>query len=224
MSLRAWLTTRDHKRIAILYALAITFFFFLGGVAATLIRLNLIEPTGSLLTAETYNKTFTFHGVVMVWFFLIPSIPATLGNFLLPLMIGARDVAFPRLNLASWYLYRRRRAVHHCRADLGGAWIPAGRFTRRFRRMFSNTQRNARGRRAYSSPDSPPSSPDSTSSSPSTVAHTGMTWFRLPLFVWGIYATSLVLVLATPVLAMTLALIGLERLVARRHLRSRAGR
>jgi len=100
----AWLTTRDHKRIGILYALAITMFFIMGGVAATLIRLDLLEP-GGLLDAETYNKAFTFHGVIMVWFFLIPSIPASLGNFLLPLMIGARDVAFPRLNLASWYLF-----------------------------------------------------------------------------------------------------------------------
>ncbi|MCT6953376.1 cbb3-type cytochrome c oxidase subunit I, partial [Salmonella enterica] len=83
----------------------ITFFFLLGGFAAAMIRINLIEPQGALMSAETYNKAFTFHGVVMVWFFLIPSIPATLGNFLLPLMIGARDVAFPRLNLFSWYLY-----------------------------------------------------------------------------------------------------------------------
>src|SRR5690606_18738552 len=104
-SLRSWLGTHDHKRIAILYALGITFFFFLGGLAAALIRLELVTPAGDVLSAETYNKAFTFHGVVMVWFFLIPSIPATLGNFLLPLMIGARDMAFPRLNLFSWYLY-----------------------------------------------------------------------------------------------------------------------
>src|SRR5581483_3828625 len=102
--LRSWLTTHDHKRIAILYALGITTFFFLGGLAAAMMRLELVTPYGTLMSAETYNKTFTFHGVVMVWFFLIPSIPATLGNFLLPLMIGARDVAFPRLNLFSWYL------------------------------------------------------------------------------------------------------------------------
>src|SRR5439155_5573259 len=104
-SLRSWLTTTDHKRIAILYAIAITAFFFLGGAAATLIRLELATPAGDLVSADTYNKLFTLHGVVMVWFFLIPSIPATLGNFLVPLMIGAREVAFPRLNLLSWYIY-----------------------------------------------------------------------------------------------------------------------
>src|SRR3954462_7553771 len=104
-TLRSWLTTRDHKRIAILYAIAITLFFFLGGAAAALIRLELMTPQGDLVTADTYNKLFTIHGVVMVWFFLIPSIPATLGNFLLPLMIGAREVAFPRLNILSWYIY-----------------------------------------------------------------------------------------------------------------------
>ena len=104
-TLRSWLLTHDHKRIGLLYTASITFFFFLGAVAATLIRLTLIHADGRLMSAETYNKTFTFHGVVMVWFFLIPSIPSTLGNFLLPLMIGARDVAFPRLNLFSWYLY-----------------------------------------------------------------------------------------------------------------------
>src|SRR3569623_423034 len=104
-SLRSWLVTHDHKRIGVLYGIGITFFFFLGGLVAALIRWELVTPAGDRVSAETYNKMFTFHGVVMVWFFLIPSIPATLGNFLLPLMIGARDVEFPRLNLFSWYLY-----------------------------------------------------------------------------------------------------------------------
>ena len=97
--LRSWLLTTDHKRIAILYFAGITLFFFIGGAAATLIRLELITPQADLVTSDVYNRLFTMHGVVMVWFFLIPSIPATLGNFLLPLMIGARDLAFPRLNL-----------------------------------------------------------------------------------------------------------------------------
>ncbi len=100
-----------------LYAISITLFFFVGGAAATLMRLELITPTGDLVSAETYNKLFTMHGVIMVWFFLIPSIPSTFGNFLVPLMIGARDLAFPRLNLASWYLYVARRSVHGRCAD-----------------------------------------------------------------------------------------------------------
>ena len=104
-TLRSWLFTHDHKRIALLYMISITGFFFLGGAAATLIRLELLTPAGDLVDAHTYNELFTVHGVVMVWFFLIPSIPATLGNFLIPLMIGAREVAFPRLNLLSWYIY-----------------------------------------------------------------------------------------------------------------------
>src|SRR5437016_1354190 len=102
---KSWLLTTDHKRIALLYLASITFFFFLGGLFAVLIRLELLTPQGDLVQAETYNRLFTMHGVVMVFFFLIPSIPAVLGNFLLPLMIGARDVAFPRLNLASWYIH-----------------------------------------------------------------------------------------------------------------------
>src|SRR5690349_21161004 len=104
-SLRSWVFTTDHKRIAILYLISITLFFFIGGAAATLMRLELVTPQGDLLTAEGYNRAFTLHGVVMVWFFLIPSIPVTFGNFLVPLMIGAKDLAFPRLNLLSWYIY-----------------------------------------------------------------------------------------------------------------------
>ncbi|MBV8855016.1 MAG: cbb3-type cytochrome c oxidase subunit I, partial [Sinobacteraceae bacterium] len=133
-----WLSTRDHKRIAILYALSITFFFFLGGAAATLIRLNLVTPDGALLQADTYNKAFTFHGVVMVWFFLIPSIPATLGNFLLPLMIGARDVAFPRLNLVSWYLFVVG-GLFTIAALLAGGVDTGWTFYTPFSTMFSNS-------------------------------------------------------------------------------------
>src|SRR3954471_15214523 len=102
---RSWLLTVDHKRIAILYMIGITFFFFIGGAAATLIRLELMTPTGDLMTADQYNKMFTAHGVMMVFFFLIPSIPAVMGNFLVPIMIGARDMAFPKINLLSWYLF-----------------------------------------------------------------------------------------------------------------------
>ena len=103
--LRSSLLTTDHKRIAWLYLASITFFFFIGGAAATWMRLELATPAGDLVQADTYNKLFTLHGVVMVWFFLVPAVPATLGNFLLPLMLGAKDLAFPRLNLLSWYIY-----------------------------------------------------------------------------------------------------------------------
>ena len=99
-----WLLTTDHKRIAILYAIMVTAFFVIGGAAAVLMRLELASPTPTFLTDDGYNRVFTLHGVIMVWFFLVPLIPTTLGNFLLPLMIGAPDVAFPKLNLASWYL------------------------------------------------------------------------------------------------------------------------
>jgi cytochrome c oxidase subunit I len=103
--LKSWLLTQDHKRIAILYLLTTIFFFAIGGTAAALIRLELLTPAGDLVAADTYNKLFSIHGIIMVFFFLVPIAPAVLGNFLIPLMIGARDVAFPRLNLASWYLF-----------------------------------------------------------------------------------------------------------------------
>src|SRR4051795_7340176 len=104
-TVRSWLLTKDHKRIAILYMLGVTFFFLIGGMFATMIRLELMTPAGDLMQAENYNKMFTMHGIMMVFFFLIPAIPAVLGNFLMPIMIGARDLAFPRLNLLSWYLF-----------------------------------------------------------------------------------------------------------------------
>src|SRR5918997_4470553 len=104
-SVWSWLLTVDHKRIGLLYMASLTLFFLLGGAAATLVRLELLTPQGDLLQAEAYNKMFTIHGVVMIWLFLLPSIPAVLGNFLVPMMVGARDMAFPRLNLMSWWVF-----------------------------------------------------------------------------------------------------------------------
>ncbi|MBV9125039.1 MAG: cbb3-type cytochrome c oxidase subunit I, partial [Planctomycetes bacterium] len=99
---RSWLLTKDHKRIGLMYLISITIFFFIGGFAITIDRLNLMTPEGRLIEADTYNRLFTLHGVIMVFFFLVPGIPATLGNFFLPIMIGAKDLAFPRINLLSW--------------------------------------------------------------------------------------------------------------------------
>jgi hypothetical protein len=122
--LKSWLLTKDHKRIALLYLGSITFFFFIGGLYALMIRLELLTPQGDLLQSTTYNKVFTQHGIIMIFFFLIPSIPATLGNFLIPMMIGAKDLAFPRINLLSWYIFLapveraaqgQRRTTSDCR-------------------------------------------------------------------------------------------------------------
>jgi cytochrome c oxidase subunit 1 len=103
--LLSWLTTGDHKRIAILYLISISFFFLVGGIFAGLIRLELLTPQPDLMASDTYNKMFSMHGIVMVFLFLVPSVPATLGNFLIPIMLGAKDLAFPKINLLSWYLY-----------------------------------------------------------------------------------------------------------------------
>src|SRR5262245_5951307 len=102
---KSWLLTTDHKRIGLLYLVSITFFFLIGSLFAVLIRLELMTPPGDLVSSETYNRLFSMHGIIMIFFFLIPSIPTVLGNFVIPMMIGARDLAFPRLNLLSWYLF-----------------------------------------------------------------------------------------------------------------------
>ncbi|MFN2412805.1 MAG: cbb3-type cytochrome c oxidase subunit I, partial [Pyrinomonadaceae bacterium] len=104
-TLKSWLLTKDHKRIAIMYLISISFFFFLGSIYASAIRLELLTPATDLLESQTYNKVFTQHGVIMIFFFLIPSIPAMLGNFLIPIMIGAKDLALPKINLLSLYIY-----------------------------------------------------------------------------------------------------------------------
>ena len=149
----------DHKRIALLYLMSITFFFFIGGFFALLIRLELLTPAGDLVQSDTYNKLFTMHGQVMVFFFLIPAVPAVLGNFLIPLMIGAKDLAFPRINLLSWYLY-----------IIGGTAddLHDPQWRRRYRldllhapqHRVPENQRCLRRARVSSSPASPRFSPD----------------------------------------------------------------
>ena len=209
-SLWSWLSSVDHKRIAVLYAISITLFFFIGGAAATLIRLELVTPAGDVVSAETYNKLFTMHGVIMVWFFLIPSIPSTMGNFLVPLMIGARDLAFPRLNLASWYLYIAG-GVFTVGALLLGGVDTGWTFYTPFSTMFSNTHVFAAVAGVFVVGFSTILTGINFIVTIHTMRAPGMTWFRLPLFIWCMYATSVIFVLATPVLAMTLFLMSIER-------------
>ena len=206
----SWLLTTDHKRIAILYMISITLFFFIGGAAAVLFRLELMTPKGDLLISETYNKLFTLHGVVLVFFYLVPSIPAVLGNFLLPMMIGARDLAFPKLNLASWYIYMAGGTLSVWALVTGGVdtgWT--------FYTPYSTTYANSNVILMALGIFVAGFSSILTGLNFMVTIHTmrapGLTWFRLPLFVWAHYATSLIMVLGTPVLAITLLLVALER-------------
>ena len=207
----SWLLTKDHKRIAILYLVSVTVMFFIGGFAISVARLHLLTPEGALVPGDTYNRLFTLHGVIMVFFFLVPVVPAALGNFVLPLMIGAKDLALPRLNLLSWYLYAIG-AVWTLYAMIAGG-VDTG-WT--FYTPYSS---------AATHYDVVPTmigvviagfSSLLTGLNFIVTIHwmraPGMTWFRLPIFVWTLYATSIIFLLAVPVLAMALTLVVVERL------------
>jgi len=206
----SWLLSTDHKRIAILYMISLTLFFFVGGAAAVLFRLELMTPQGDLVLAETYNKLFTLHGVIMVWFFLIPSVPTVLGNFLIPMMIGARDLAFPRLNLASWYLFVAG-GLFTVWAMVTGGVDTGWTFYTPYSSTYANTRVMLTAIGVFVSGFSTILTGLNFIVTIHTMRAPGMTWFRLPLFVWAHYANSLIMVLATPVLAVTLLLIGMER-------------
>ena len=209
---RSWLLTTDHKRIGLLYLVSITLMFFIGGAAAVLFRLELATPAGDLVQAETYNKLFTLHGVVMVFFFLIPSIPATLGNFLVPMMIGARDLAFPRLNLASWYVFVIG-ATFTLSATLAGGVDTGWTFYTPYSSVYSNTYVALTVVGIFIVGFSSILTALNFIVTVHTMRAPGLTWFRLPLFIWSLYATSLVIMLGTPVIAITLVLVALERLL-----------
>ncbi len=208
--LKSWLFTTDHKRIGILYLLSITFFFALGGLYATAIRLELLTPAGDMVQPDTYNRLFTMHGILMVFFFLVPSIPAVLGNFLLPLMIGAKDVAFPRLNLASWYMYMFGAGFTMYALFMGGVdtgWT----FYTPFSSTYSNSYVAAVAVGIFINGFSSIFTGINFMVTIHRMRAPGMTWSRLPLFVWSHYATSLIMVLGTPVLAITIVLLAMER-------------
>ena len=207
---KSWLLTTDHKRIGLLYLASITLYFFLGGAFAVLIRLHLLTPEGALVRAETYNKFFTMHGIIMVFFFLIPSIPAVLGNFLIPLMIGARDLAFPRLNLASWYIFNLG-ALFTLYAVASGGVDTGWTFYTPYSSLYSNSHVVAAALGIFIAGFSSILTGLNFIVTIHTMRAPGMTWFRLPIFVWAHYATSIIFVLGTPVLAITLGLVALER-------------
>jgi cytochrome c oxidase subunit 1 len=207
----SWLYTLDHKRIGILYLCGITLAFLVGGIMAMLIRLELIHTGRTIMGAETYNQVFTLHGIVMIFLFIIPSIPAALGNFFLPIMLGAKDVAFPRLNLTSFYLWVigaifTITAILTKGVDTGWTfytpysvqsqtsviWMGLGIFILGFSSIFTGLNFVVTIHK---------------------LRMPGMGWFDMPLFIWSLYGTALIQVLATPVLGITLLLLVAERVL-----------
>jgi len=208
---RSWLLTRDHKRIALLYLFTTAFFFVIGGTAAAIIRLELLTPAGDLVSSDTYNKLFSIHGIIMVFFFLVPIAPAVLGNFLIPLMIGAKDVALPRINLFSWYLFVTGGCVELYMMIAGGVdtgWT----FTTPLSTHYVNTHVVGAAMGIFIAGFSSILTGLNFIVTIHKMRAPGMTWFRLPLFIWSYYATSIIFVLATPVIAISMVLIVLERL------------
>lgn len=207
----SWLTTLDHKRIGLMYLATVLTFFFLGGVFALLIRMELFTPGQTIMDAATYNKMFTYHGAIMVFLVIIPAVPGSIGNFVLPMMCGAKDVAFPRLNLFSYYLYLAGAIFASSALFLRGAdtgWtfytpysiqtsttmilVIFGAFIAGFASILTGLNFIVTIHKLRAP---------------------GLTWSRLPLFCWAVYATSIIQVLATPVLAITLVLLMMERIL-----------
>jgi cytochrome c oxidase subunit I len=207
--IKTWLYTVDHKRIGVMYLWSVLAAFFLGGIMALLVRIELLTPKQTIMTAEAYNQVFTLHGVIMVFLFIIPSVPAALGNFVLPLMLGAKDVAFPRLNLLSLYIYWFGALMALSAIVLGGVdtgWT--------FYTPYSTTTGGAVSLMVMAAFVMGFSSIFTGVNFIATIHKLrapGMGWFQMPLFVWSMYSTALIQVMATPVLGITLLLLVMER-------------
>ncbi len=209
--LRGWIFSTDHKRIGIMYLIAATVFFAAGVVFGFLMRLELLYPGKTIVSAQTYNTFFTLHGVIMIFLFVIPGLPAIFGNFFLPILIGAKDVAFPRLNLLSWWLYVIGGALVLLSILLPGG--PADTGWTFYIPYSVRTGTNviftvfAAFILGFSS--------ILTGINFVTTIHRlrapGMGWFKMPLFTWSLYATAWIQVLATPIIGITLLLIVVER-------------
>jgi cytochrome c oxidase subunit 1 len=208
--LKSWLLTKDHKRIAVLYLISISAFFFLGGLFAVGIRLELTTPQGDLFQPDTYNKFFTLHGIIMVFFFLIPSVPAVLGNFLIPPMIGAKDLAFPRINLLSWYLYVIG-GVFTLFAIIAGGVDTGWTFYTPYSATSSSSNVAPVALGVFIAGFSSILTGLNFIVTVHRMRAPGLHWFKLPLFVWAHYATSLIQVLGTPVVAITIVMLFTER-------------
>ncbi len=210
-SLRSWLLTLDHKRIGIMYLVTVSLAFLAGGILALLVRAELIAPGETLVDAHTYNQLFSLHGIIMVFAFIIPSIPAVMGNFVLPLHLGAKDVAFPRLNLASYYIYVAGIAIVLMAMLFGSVDTGWTFYTPYSERVGTSVLFMTFG--VFVAGFSSILTGLNFIVTVHKMRAPGLTWNRLPLFVWSIYATSIVQVLATPVIGITMLLLFLERLL-----------
>jgi cytochrome c oxidase subunit I len=207
--LKSWLTTLDHKRIGLMYMICVLFFFLLGGTFALMIRMELFKPGSQFFSADQYNKIMTYHGAIMVFMVIIPGIPAILGNFFLPLQIGAKDVAFPRLNLASWYVFMLGALMATSTLFLGGVdtgWTFYTPYSIR-----TNTATTMMVLAAFVMGMSSILTGLNFIVTVHKLRAKGMTMWRIPLFIWAIYSTAIIQILATPVLAITLLLLVAER-------------
>ena len=206
--LRSWLLTKDHKRIALMFYGAVLFFMCLGGAFALVLRTELLTPEATIIDSMTYSQMFTLHGITMVWLFMIPAIPAVFGNFVLPLMLGAKDLAFPRINLASFYVYVASAIIILTAMLAGGAdtgWT--------FYVPYSATSRTAvtwMGIGIFVNGVSSIMTALNFVVSTHTLRAKGLRWQRLPLFIWAIYGTSIIILFATPVLGLSLVLVALD--------------
>ena len=207
--IKSWLLTVDHKRIGMMYLISILTAFFLGGVFAILVRLELLTPEQTIVGAKQYNQLFTLHGAVMVFLFLVPSIPAAMGNFILPIQLGAKDVAFPKLNLLSLYIYWLG-AAFTIYSLFAGAIDTGWTFYTPYS-LQTNTAVTSMVLGAFILGFSSILTGLNFIVSIHKLRAPGMTWFRMPLLLWALYATSVIQLLATPVLAITLLLIAAER-------------
>ncbi|MGL4420407.1 MAG: cytochrome c oxidase subunit I, partial [Gemmataceae bacterium] len=207
----SWLLTVDHKRIGILYLVTVSIFFLFGGLAAGLVRVNLLTPTGAILELDQYNKAFTAHGTIMLFLFLIPVVPGVLGNFLVPLMIGAKDMAFPKLNLLSWYVFMFG-AVFFIVAMISGGLETGWTFYPPYSSKYSHTNVLLAGLGVFITGFSSILTGLNIICTVHKMRAPGMTWGRMPLFMWGMYATSVIQLLGTPVLAVTVVCLAVERI------------
>ncbi|MCC5842826.1 MAG: cbb3-type cytochrome c oxidase subunit I [Verrucomicrobia bacterium] len=211
-TVKSWLLTVDHKRIGILYLIAMTCFFLIGATAATLFRLELATHNANVLANDTYNRLFTMHGIIMVFFFLIPAVPGVLGNFFVPLMIGAKDVAFPRLNLASWYIYMAG-GLFTLAAIIGGGIDTGWTFYTPYSSVYADSHVILAGTGVFITGFSSILTGLNFIVTIHKMRAPGLTWMRLPLFIWAQYSTAIINVLGTPVLAITLLLVLAERVL-----------